>query len=63
MADIVALIYADHDWFRRQFFALDEATTQAEQEGGPSGRRSPPGWTPTAQAEETVFYPALLAKG
>lgn len=61
MADIVALIYADHDWFRRQFFALDEATTVAEQEAiwAPLARRL----DTHAEAEETIFYPALLAKG
>ena len=28
MADIIDLIYADHDWLRRQFFRLDDATVQ-----------------------------------
>jgi hypothetical protein len=61
MADIVALIYDDHDWFRRQFFYLDEAKTEAELTAI---------WEPLAtrlethaDAEETVFYPALLNKG
>lgn len=61
MADIVDLIYADHDWFRRQFFYLDEAKTEAELTAI---------WEPLAirlethaDAEETVFYPALLKKG
>jgi hypothetical protein len=61
MADIVELIYADHDWFRRQFFFLDEAKTEAELAAI---------WQPLAirlethaDAEETVFYPALLNKG
>src|SRR4051794_5034373 len=30
MADIIDLIYEDHDWFRRHFFYLDDATTQEE---------------------------------
>ena len=30
MADIIELIYADHDWLRRQFFRLDDATSDAE---------------------------------
>ncbi len=61
MADIIELIYADHDWFRRQFFYLDEARTDEELAAA---------WEPLAirldthaQAEETVFYPALLRKG
>ncbi|CAA0127916.1 Uncharacterised protein [Mycolicibacterium vanbaalenii] len=24
MADIIELIYADHDWLRREFFRLDD---------------------------------------
>ena len=61
MADIIDLIYADHDWFRRQFFLLDEAGTDEERSAI---------WNPLAtrldthaEAEETVFYPALLALG
>ena len=61
MADIIELIYADHDWFRRQFFLLDEATSVEEMTAI---------WEPLAtrldthaQAEETVFYPALLKLG
>ena len=27
MADIIDLIYEDHDWFRRRFFYLDQART------------------------------------
>lgn len=61
MADIIALIYADHDWFRRQFFLLDEAGSVAEMDAI---------WQPLAtrldihaEAEETVFYPALLKLG
>ncbi|HEY0169361.1 MAG TPA: hemerythrin domain-containing protein [Jatrophihabitans sp.] len=61
MADIVDLIYADHDWFRRQFFYLDYATSEVELAAV---------WEVLAtklethaEAEETVFYPALLKKG
>jgi hypothetical protein len=61
MADIIELIYGDHDWFRRQFFALDDAGSTAELQAI---------WAPLAtrldthaQAEETVFYPALLRRG
>ena len=61
MADIVELIYADHDYFRRYFFLLDQATTDAEREAI---------WEPLAtrldthaEAEEVVFYPVLLKKG
>ncbi|MCW2756803.1 MAG: hypothetical protein JWO46_549 [Nocardioidaceae bacterium] len=61
MADIIALIYADHDWLRRQFFLLDDATSKDELTAI---------WTPLAtrldthaQAEEAVFYPVLLKVG
>jgi hypothetical protein len=61
MADIIDLIYEDHDWFRRRFFYLDSARTSEELEAI---------WTPLAlrldvhaDAEETVFYPVLLKKG
>src|SRR3978361_1887694 len=61
MADIVDLIYADHDYFRRYFFLLDQAGTNEELEAI---------WEPLAtrldthaEAEETVFYPALLKRG
>lgn len=61
MADIIELIYADHDWLRRQFFHLDEARTADDLRAV---------WEPLAtrldthaQAEETVFYPALLKEG
>jgi hypothetical protein len=61
MADIVALIYTDHDWLRRQFFLLDDARSPAELAAI---------WEPLsarldthAEAEEVVFYPALLKKG
>jgi len=58
MLDIVALIYEDHDWFRRHFFYLDQASDPADLVAI---------WEPLgtlldihAEAEEVVFYPALL---
>jgi len=61
LADIIELIYADHDWFRRHFFYLDDAKSDAELTAI---------WQPLAtrldthaDAEETVFYPALLKVG
>lgn len=61
MSDIIDLIYADHDWLRRQFFRLDDATSNDELAAI---------WTTLsarldahADAEETVFYPALLKHG
>jgi hypothetical protein len=61
MADIVDLISEDHQWFRRQFFYLDDARTDDELTAI---------WAPLAirldthaDAEETVFYPVLLKKG
>ncbi|GAB2475095.1 hemerythrin domain-containing protein [Jatrophihabitans fulvus] len=61
MADIIELIYADHDWLRRQFFRLDDAKTPEELAAvwGPLGTRL----DTHAEAEETVFYPALLKLG
>lgn len=61
MADITALIMDDHEWFRRQFARLDDASTPEELSAV---------WLPLAQrletharAEETIFYPALLKRG
>jgi hypothetical protein len=61
MADIIDLISQDHQWFRRQFFYLDDATTSEELAAI---------WEPLAtrldthaDAEERLFYPALLKKG
>jgi hypothetical protein len=61
MADILELIYEDHDWFRRHFFYLDDAATPEELTAI---------WEPLAfrldlhaDAEERIFYPALLKKG
>ena len=61
MADIIDLIYEDHDWFRRHFFYLDDARSTEELTAI---------WEPLAQrldlhanAEELIFYPVLLTKG
>jgi hypothetical protein len=61
MADIIDMIYEDHDWLRRHFFYLDDAKSETELAAV---------WEPLAtrldthaQAEEEVFYPALLKKG
>ena len=61
MADIIDLVYADHDWLRRQFFRLDDAKSKDELAAV---------WDVLsmrldahADAEETVFYPALLKHG
>jgi hypothetical protein len=61
MADITQLILDDHDTFRREFAALDDAQ-------GPEQLRAI--WEPLATlldvhavAEETVFYPQLLRRG
>jgi len=58
MLDIVALIYEDHDWFRRHFFYLDHASDPADLAAiwEPLGTRL----DIHAEAEEVVFYPALL---
>ncbi len=60
-ADITALIMDDHEWFRRQFAALDDAQTAEELAAI---------WEPLAtkldvhaDAEEAIFYPRLLRKG
>ena len=61
MTDITQLILDDHDTFRREFAALDDAE-------GPEQLRAI--WEPLAAlldvhavAEETVFYPQLLRRG
>jgi DUF438 domain-containing protein len=60
-ADITALIMDDHEWLRRHFAALDYARTNEELAAI---------WEPLAtkleehaQAEELIFYPALLKRG
>jgi hypothetical protein len=61
MADVTALIMDDHEWFRRQFARLDDAADAAELSAiwQPLARRL----ETHAQAEETIFYPALLQRG
>ena len=61
MADIIDLVYADHDWFRRQFFRLDDAKTNDDLAAiwNALGTRL----DVHAEAEEAVFYPALLKHG
>lgn len=61
MADIIELIYADHDWFRRMFFLLDDAKTAEELAAvwDVLGTRL----DTHADAEESIFYPALLKHG
>lgn len=60
-ADITSLIMDDHEWLRRAFARLDDARTTDELSAV---------WEPLAarldthaQAEEEIFYPALLKKG
>lgn len=59
--DITALIMDDHEWLRHQFARLDDAASDNELAVI---------WDPLAirldthaQAEETIFYPALLKRG
>jgi hypothetical protein len=61
MVDIIELVYADHDWFRRQFFRLDDAESKDDLAAiwDALGARL----DMHADAEETVFYPALLKHG
>jgi Hemerythrin HHE cation binding domain len=61
LTDITSLIMDDHEWFRRQFARLDDATDDADLEAI---------WSPLAtaldthaEAEETIFYPVLLRRG
>ncbi len=61
MADIIELIYEDHQWLRTHFFLLDDATEAPDLTAI---------WEPLAtrldthaDAEENVFCPALLAHG
>jgi hypothetical protein len=61
MADIIELVYADHDWLRRQFFRLDDASS--EEELAAVWNLLSARLDVHAQAEETVFYPALLKHG
>ncbi|MEO9138517.1 MAG: hemerythrin domain-containing protein [Jatrophihabitans sp.] len=61
MADIIECIYADHDWLRRQFFLLDDARTPEEL--GAVWDQLSVRLDTHAEAEEVVFYPALLKEG
>src|SRR6059058_445645 len=66
MADITALILADHEWFREQFAKLDDL-----QAGMPVSRAALERvWRPLgdrldvhAYIEEKIFYPQLLKRG
>lgn len=66
MADITALILADHEWFREQFAKLDEL--QARKTMNKVGLERV--WRPLADKldvhayiEEKIFYPQLLERG
>jgi hypothetical protein len=66
MADITALILADHEWFREQFAKLDEL--QARETMNRVGLERV--WRPLADKldvhayiEEKIFYPQLLERG
>ncbi|RTL68781.1 MAG: hemerythrin domain-containing protein [Pseudonocardiaceae bacterium] len=66
MPDITELILDDHEWFRRQFAALDELRTATPVDT--TALRAV--WQPLADhldvhavAEEEIFYPQLLRRG
>ncbi|QYB01989.1 hemerythrin domain-containing protein [Rhodococcus sp. USK10] len=66
MPDIIELIFDDHEWFRRQFAALDELKSRRRVEITAVEAV----WTPLAKrldlhaaAEEKIFYPQLLRVG
>lgn len=66
MADITALILAEHQWFRSQFAKLDDAVAR----NPTSSQQLEAIWRPLADrldvhayAEETLFYPQLLKRG
>ncbi|GAF49693.1 putative nanocompartment encapsulated protein [Rhodococcus wratislaviensis] len=66
MPDIIELIFDDHEWFRRQFAALDEL--KAHRRVDVTAVEAV--WTPLAKrldlhaaAEEEIFYPQLLRVG
>lgn len=61
MADIIDLVYADHDWFRRQFFRLDDA--KSHEDLAAIWNILSARLDVHAEAEEVVFYPALLKHG
>jgi Hemerythrin HHE cation binding domain len=66
MADITALILADHEWFREQFAKLDDLQAR-----NTVNRAALDGvWRPLADKldvhayiEEKIFYPQLLVRG
>lgn len=66
MADITQLILDEHEWFRRQFAALDDLQAQDPLDVDAVRRV----WQPLADkldvhaiAEERIFYPELLRVG
>ena len=66
MPDITTLILDDHNWFRRQFAALDDLQAQTPLDTDAVSAL----WEPLAArldvhaiAEEQIFYPQLLAVG
>lgn len=66
MPDIIELIFDDHEWFRRQFAALDELKSRRRVQITAVEAV----WTPLAKrldlhaaAEEDIFYPQLLSVG
>ncbi|MHA6794562.1 hemerythrin domain-containing protein [Pseudonocardia bannensis] len=66
MPDITQLILDDHEWFRREFAALDDLRAQTPMDA--DALRSV--WEPLAArldvhaiAEEEIFYPQLLRHG
>jgi hypothetical protein len=66
MADITALILADHNWFREQFAKLDALQAEAPEDRTALERV----WRPLAEKldvhayiEEKIFYPQLLKRG
>jgi hypothetical protein len=61
MADIIALIYDDHDFLRRYFLLLDDC--RSEEELGAVWEVLGTRLDTHAQAEEEVFYPVLLKEG
>ncbi|HTZ44292.1 MAG TPA: hemerythrin domain-containing protein [Jatrophihabitans sp.] len=61
MADIIELISADHEWLRRHFRYLDDART--EEELAAIWDLLATRLDTHADAEEEVFYPALLKRG
>jgi hypothetical protein len=66
MADITALILADHEWFREQFAKLDDLQARKTVNRADLERV----WRPLADkldvhayVEEKIFYPQLLKRG